>query len=255
MNINKIIIVDNLVDMKMKLNNIVLEYDVINFHNHPSELLLDIPYKSVWFCNEPPDEVLDGKELSKEEIDHVRKTITTVVVSDKKNAQRFQKVYGITPKIIPYGTDYEFWSNDEEDRRRWDNRGKFTIVHSAAIHRRKGQLETVKIFIELSKSIPNLKLYLAGMVMDGQYINEISKLARDAKVDPDSIIVTGMLTREELRSLYHSADVLLHPIGNQGGWLTPIDAMATGLPVVISKEANISDIILQNNLGYVEKKY
>lgn len=253
MQFNQLFIEDNYDGMRKKLNDILDNYDVVNFHNHPVELLLDRKFPSVWFCNEPSDDVLDGKKIDPVERQKVKDTISSVLVSDNKNAQRFNNTYGFAAKQIPYGTDWEFWSNDVPNRRRWKNDGYFTIVHSAAIHRRKNQMETVKTFVKLRETIPKIKLYLAGMVMDFEYLTEIVNYAKENKVPYEDIIVTGMMTREDLRSLFHSADILFHPIGNQGGWLTPLDAIATGLYPIVSEESNIAPILKKMYYGMVSK--
>lgn len=229
--------------------NIYSNYDVINFHNHPSELLLPNKYPSVWYCNEP-ETVLRLGYLPREEKIHVLNTISKVVVSDSRNASRFKLHYGIEPEIVPYGVDYEFWSKGREDRRYWRTEDRFTLLHVAMIHPLKRQLESVKMVANLKKEIPSIKLILAGLVTDAEYFSNISKYIQDNSLE-DNVEVVGMLRREFLRDLYSSCDLLLHPIKDQGGWLAPFEAMSSGLLVLVSTEANCSDIISENNIGLV----
>jgi len=45
--------------------------------------------------------------------------------------------------------------------------------------------------------------------------------------------------------------VIMHPIKDQGGWLTPFQAMSANKPVIISEEATCSSIFKKNTIGYI----
>ena len=205
-------------------------------------------------CNEPPDAVLDGNKVSDDEKKYVATNITKVVVADKFNAKRFKEVYGLDAKIIPYGVDYGFFSAGKADRWLWKNDGNFTILHSAWIHPRKNQLKSLEVVNKLKEKISNVKIILCGQI-DIQYAMVLAKYIKDNQLEDNVMIYNGFMDREKLRDLYKSVDVLLHPIGGQGGALTPFEAMCAGLPVVISKEAGCSKEIKTNELGYVTDDY
>lgn len=247
---NKFIFVNNLQELADKLASIYLEYNVINFYNHPTELMLGTKYPSVWYCNEPPDVVLDGNKLDDKDVKQVTDNIVSFVVADEFNAKRFKDVYSKDAKIIPYGVDYEFYSNGKADRWLWKTENSFAILHSAWIHPRKNQLKSLEVVKELKAKIPNVKLILCGQ-MDANYANVLAKYIQDNDLVDNVIIYNGFMNREKLRDLYKSVDVLIHPIKGQGGALTPFEAMCARLPVVISKEAGCADVIYKNNLGYV----
>ncbi len=237
-------------DLKEHFNKIFKDYDVINFHNHPTELLLEERYPSVWFCNEPPDYVLDNGFLPRKEKIKILNTISKVIVSDERNARRFKHFYSIDPEIIHYGIDYEFWKNGIEDRYYFDTLFKFAILHSGMIHPRKNQFRSVELVNNLKEEIKELKLILSGTIVHKDYFLEIQNYIIKNNLE-DLITFLGNVNRKTLRDLYKSVDVLIHPIKDQGGWLTPFEAMASGLPVIISTEANPSDIIKEKQIGIV----
>jgi len=237
-------------DLKEYFNKIFRDYDVINFHNHPSELLLEEKYPSVWFCNEPPDYVLDKGILPRKEKIRILNTISRVIVSDKRNARRFKHFYGIDPEIVHYGIDFEFWSNGQEDRYYFDTLYKFTILHSGMVHPRKNQFRSVLLLNNLKDKIKDLKLIFSGNIVHQKYFMDIQKYIEENNLQ-NKVKFLGGIDRRSLRDLYRSVDLLLHPIKDQGGWLTPFEAMASNLPVIISTEANPSDIIKENQIGIV----
>jgi glycosyltransferase involved in cell wall biosynthesis len=63
------------------------------------------------------------------------------------------------------------------------------------------------------------------------------------------------LNREELRDLYHAADVGLFPVGKQGGWLAPFEMLCSGNPIIVSGEMGASSIIKEKDLGTVTNDY
>jgi len=243
---SKIVFTRNFEEFK----DIYKNYDVINFYNHPVELLLPEKYPSVWYCNEPPDSVLDKRILPNEEKDQATKTISRFIVADKRNAKRFKDFYSIDPDIVPYGVDYEFWSSGKENKFLFETERRFSILQVGMIHPRKNQSASVLALLKLKDQIPNIKLLFAGLIVDQNYFNMIYKFIQENKLE-DQFQYIGNLDRKDLRDLYHSVDLLVHPIKDQGGWLSPFDAMASGLLVIISPEANPSEIIEENRIGIV----
>jgi len=237
-------------DLKREFQDIYKDYDVINFHNHPTELLLDKRYPSVWYCNEPPDYVLDHGFLPKEEKIKVINTISKVIVADNRNASRFKHYYGITPEVVHYGVDWNFWSKGEEDRHYFNTIYKFAILHSGMVHPRKNQLRSLQLVDNLKDQIKDIKLIFSGTIVHGQYFREMEEFIKEHNLE-ELVMFLGGIDRENLRDLYKSVDLLLHPIKDQGGWLTPFEAMSAQLPVIISSEANPSDLIAREKIGVV----
>ena len=190
--------------------------DVINVHNFPATLAVcpsDKPI--VWMCNEPPELFTNWWRKPIEAFNRCWARRMKVVVADKFNADRFESIYKVKPTIIPYGVDYSFWSQGER------NENGFTLLqvgHPELFD--KG----IEVFYKVREHIPKARL----------------------------IQMMGA-THEQIRGMYHTASVLIHPIGNQGGWLVPFEAMCAGLPVVVSSEFTGADMIRDNGLGCVTK--
>jgi len=171
-------------------------------------------------------------------------------VADKFNSRRFFDIYNVVPRIIPYGIDYEFFSQAEHN----PDREYFTVMQVGTISRYKNQIATIEAVGEAKKTIPNIRLWLIGNVSEVDYKNEVEQKIRDCGLAGD-VVFEPHVERGHLRYLYSKADVLLHPVKEQGGWLSPFEAISAGCPVIVSNELTCSDMIDNNELGLVARDY
>ncbi|MCG6552001.1 MAG: glycosyltransferase family 4 protein [Candidatus Magnetominusculus sp. LBB02] len=240
-------------------------FDIINFHNCPAEIAaLAASKPSVWLCNEPPEVFLGGshardsapKRLAKSifyALDKliVRRFVRNVVVADDFNAMRFKSLYGMTPQIIPYGINYDFFSTAPELIPK--NEGRFVVFQSGMFNPYKNQLKTLQTVASLRDKIPEIQLILAGF-QGGPYFEEVKKYINEHRLD-DIVSLTGHINRADLRQLYYAADMLIHPVKSQGGWLSPFEALSAETPVVVSTEMTAASLIQSNAIGTVTADY
>lgn len=228
------------------------DFDVINIHNTPCELL---PYtrklNTVWMCNEPPK--CDGREceVTEKEAVMVRNHIKKVVVADKFNHERFKKIYGMDSTINAYGIDYSFFekgTNSMTDKYHLQN--NFVVSQIAFIHPTKNQLRTIEIFRLIKETHKNAKLILAGP--ETEYKLEVQKKIVERGL-VDDVIFTGHVTREDVRDLYHASNAIIQPCLSQGSWLSVFEGMAAGKKVYVSEEMTAASFMNENNVGFVCK--
>jgi glycosyltransferase involved in cell wall biosynthesis len=242
------------------------EFDVINVHNYPADIAAwRCRRPVVWMCNEPPHvhvRVSDEKKYSLRWLViqsilafdrwSARRHIRQVVVADQYNQNRFQRLYGIKPRIIPYGIDCDFF-RDVERSSAQNPQHRFTVLQVGMLTPLKNQMESLKAIEVLKARIPTLKLVLAGMGEES-YMRTLKGYV-ESKGLQEHVEFTGHLNREQIRALFYEADALLHPVKPQGGWLTPFEAACAGLPIVVSPELTASDLITRKNLGIVTTRY
>lgn len=240
------------------------EFDVINVHNYPSEIaLFRNNGNTVWMCNEPPEAAWAGykpsllsslikKPLLAFDRFVVRRFVKKTVVSDEFNRTRFYRIYSVMPKIIHYGIDFEFFSQPLDNagvKDKWQLHNAFIVLHVGMLTQYKNQLESIKAIEALQDRIPDIKLILAGFG-DGGYEAELKNYVNKRGLK-DKVIFTGHITRNDVRGLYQTADVLLHPIKSQGGWLAPFEALCSGKIVIVSRDMTAADLIAKDNIGIV----
>lgn len=243
------------------------KYDVVNVHNFPAEYAI-FPFvkNTVWMCNEPPMQLYLMSNLKfptntvawmTKKFDKflVKNYIKYSIVADEFNAERFEKIYGIEPEIINYGIDYEFFSNGKRENveKKFDLKNNFVLIQVGTLTPLKNQMESIKVVEKLRGKIPNIKLLLVGW-SEKKYKYFLENYIREKKLDKH-IVFTGHLSREVIRDLYKACDVALFPIKSQGGWLSPFEALCTGIPIIVSPFITSSNIIEENGIGMVTDNF
>jgi len=229
-------------------NRYANSFDVINTHNFPTTWTVPNKKKVVWMCNEVPDlwhnehvpvllnQVLNTGRLIDRAI--VRSKQLTAVVPDSRCAQRFRHRYGLIPKVIPYGIDGKFFSQQVDA----EKSSKFCIIQPSMISPSKGQLEVLDAVRSLD----------ARVIFAGYYEPRhpyTLKLFLDSR--GRDITFTGHINKEGLRELYNTAHVAVFPGKGQGSWLGPFEALASGCPIIVSPNLSCSALIKQHQLGIV----
>jgi glycosyltransferase involved in cell wall biosynthesis len=236
------------------LHNAIIELqdsvDVINVHNFPSSLSLwGINKPVVYNCNEPA-EVFTSLSRKPVEWYHrywiARHVYSEAIVADEWQADRYERLYGSYPEIIPYGIDYDFFSQAGNNRvDTW-----FNVLQVGTISQYKHQMYSIQAVQRLQKTIPNIHLTLMGRA-DGQYGNQVMKYIMQNHIGDSLVTVIPHSSAEAVRDAYSRAHVLVHPVGRQGGWLTPFEAISAKLPVIVSGLFTAKELIQDNELGTV----
>ena len=67
----------------------------------------------------------------------------------------------------------------------------------------------------------------------------------------DNVVFLDFQAREVIRDLHHLADIVIHPVNEQGGWLTPFEALCASTPIIVSKRMTAASIISKEEIGIV----
>lgn len=249
----------NYMRLKEYVHNHYQEFDIVNAHNHPMELIL-WPKKQplVWSFNEPPYYVQTGDPLNPVEKDIIEKSVSIAVVANSKNEQIYKKLYNTPVVTNMYGIDVDFYSTNscitDKVRSLYGFTSKDYVISVVAwVHPHKRQRDALQAFIKIKKNIPNAKLLLAG-TKEAFEVEYLLQMARQARVDKD-VVFTGHIDRELIRDIYYSSDVILCPFQQQGGYLTVLESLCTGKPVVVSPDAMLAPELTDNKAGIVTNDY
>ncbi len=113
-------------------------------------------------------------------------------------------------------------------------KGKRYILLPGGLHYRKNADLVLKTWPILRERIPDLMLVIASH-NHPEYVPQAMSLG-------PSVMLTGFVEDEQLRALYHGAQVVWFPSRYEGFGLPVLEAMACGAPVVASNNTSIPEI-------------
>lgn len=117
--------------------------------------------------------------------------------------------------------------------------GKANILFVGTIEPRKNIGALLKAFAKIHQQIPH-SLIIAGKAYKGSA--EWMDLARKLKIE-DRVNWRGFVSEEELRGLYSQADLFVWPSVYEGWGFPPQEAMACGVPVIVSNGGALPEVV------------
>ncbi len=152
------------------------------------------------------------------------------------------KFYDRKPfEIIPNGVDTEVFYPEKRE-----SDGEFRILFVSRLIERKG----LQYIIPQLKQIQNntekkVKLIVVG---DGPYRENLEKIAEEHGVT-DMICFEGQKNKSEIVPYYQNADIFILPSAKEGMPNVVLEAMACGLPVVMTPCEGSKELVADN--GYI----
>jgi colanic acid/amylovoran biosynthesis glycosyltransferase len=135
--------------------------------------------------------------------------------------------------------------------------GAIRILHCATFREKKGHQYALRAFAEVKKIYPMLCLRFIG---DGPLLTPMKQLAKELQID-NSVEFLGTRTHQETIQELLNAHILLYPSvtaadgDTEGGVpVTIIEALATGMPVISSRHADIPEVVLHGRSGLLAEE-
>lgn len=180
----------------------------------------------------------------------VKTGIDKIIVLDERGQKRIKDYYNRDSQIVRLGINFNFFSKNLPDLNdKYLNRIKneFIIIQVGQLTYSKNQLCTVRAFQIVKSQINHAKLILVG---DGPLREEILAEIKDLNLQ-DSVELTGHTSEENLRTLYQKSHICSFPAVKQTYGLTPFEALAANTISVVSSDCGTSEVIQQENIGFV----
>jgi spore coat protein SA len=139
-------------------------------------------------------------------------------------------------------------------RRKYRLNGKFVVLFVGRLIPRKGIPLLIKaIRLLRQKDVPNSHLAIAGGTMRKGYKQELIALAKANHVP---VTFVGYIPHRQLHRTYWLGDCFVCPSQKHEAFgLVNVEAMASGLPVVVSNIGGISEIVQHKSNGLVVDRY
>jgi glycosyltransferase involved in cell wall biosynthesis len=132
--------------------------------------------------------------------------------------------------VIPYGLDTDIWPYTERPER-----DTFTVVQFGDLTIRKGPFEAVAAF---QRAFPTEKdVHLILKTQFGRLGRGGWPIIKDERIT----LVNETWSRAELVSWLHAADCFIWLSRGEGFGLPPVQAMLTGLPVVLTTNTGMAE--------------
>lgn len=149
--------------------------------------------------------------------------------------------------VIENGVDTERFTPKKEQPVSDDHKDAETgwrLLAVGRLIRRKGLQQVIPQLKEIEKKVGEpVTLTIVG---DGPYRGELEELVKRYGVQ-EQVIFTGHKDREELPDIYREADVFICPSVREGMPNTVLEAMASGLPIVMRENCQGAEELVRGN--------
>jgi glycosyltransferase involved in cell wall biosynthesis len=157
---------------------------------------------------------------------------------------RLRSEFGVEAELVANGVDVERFRPARDDDERAAARaaaglnGELAILTVGGIEPRKGSLTLLRAFAAARSALPERHpvLLVAGGATLFDHRDEIGRfhaLREDLGLDGE-VRVLGPVSDAQLEGLYRAADVFALPSVKEGFGLAVLEALAAGLPAVVS---------------------
>lgn len=128
-----------------------------------------------------------------------------------------------------------------------ESEDKKIVLGVGQLQFRKG----IEDFIETAKSLPDVNFYWVGSRPFGLFTSNVRKMNQLITAAPANVHFIQQIAFEEMPNLYAAADAFLFPSFQENCPLAPLEAAATGIPVIFRK---LKEYELLYNAPYLKAK-
>lgn len=151
---------------------------------------------------------------------------------------------------IPIPLQLNRWPQIDPQKRRIAVNAQPSILFLSRLHPKKN----VHLVVEALARIKQLGIHKPRLILAGEgkpsYIDLLRRIAKDMNVD-DCIEWKGFVTGTEKEKLLTAADVFVLPSQDENFGVAVAEAMAYGIPVIVSRDVDLAPLIQQYEAGLV----
>lgn len=222
-------IMDELKTMDVKINTAYTGQDIALLYHAPYSLIkLESPYRIIYTMFES-DKIPDDWHSYLESAD-------LILVPSRWCASVFKKA-GFDTKVVPLGYNDKIYKFKERINKRV-NKQTFNFLHYNAFNIRKGFPEVFKAFTQEFDKTEPVKMIFKTTQRPEQIPPPFNNLEGNY---PNIEVITGSIPQRDMQSLMERSDCFVFPSRGEGFGMTPLEAMATGMPTIVPNAHGISE--------------
>ena len=187
------------------------------------------------------------------------------IANSHATKEDFESRYSPPPEwaceVVHWGVDTEMFrpldnESTEDTNKSIEIRDRFgvrspdskLVLAVGRLAARKGYGTLIRGFSAFNREMPDSKLVIVGR---GHLKKRLMKLARSLQVE-ENVKIESSLSFIELAQLYRSSDLVVYPSFYEGQGLIPLEAMASGVPVVTVDHGPLPEMV-DNSVGALFK--
>lgn len=146
--------------------------------------------------------------------------------------------------ITPEGSESGFRAHSDQEKRAIKTRLNLPERYLLFVSRweeYKGLPALLEAYEQLVKKFPDLGLVICGQ--PDKQNPQIAGLVEAAKRQSRKIITPGFVSDEDLSAIYSAASVYVHPSWYEGFGIMILEAFASGVPVVTSRNSSLPEVV------------
>ena len=174
---------------------------------------------------------------------------STFFTSDANITKNKAVDYGMNPEktiVFPWGIDLEHFDVSTSKR---ENVQTFTIFCNRSWETRYGVDVLARAFVKVTQQNENVDLILLGGGSQGNLIRQI--LNNGGVLD--RVTFGGQISQTDLPRWYHMADLYISPSHVDGSSVSLMEALACGLPCLVSDIPANKEWVIENENGWLFK--
>lgn len=196
----------------------------ILFHNPYSIMQIESPYRIIYT-------MFESTKIPEDWHDYLTEA-DEVIVPSKWCQEVFAKS-GIEAKVIPLGYDDTIFKYQPRENKRKKHE-PFTFLHYNAFNLRKGFTETFKAFVKAFEPTEPVRMIFKTTL-------DTPPIPIRKEKYPNIEVITGKCSEEELANICYRSDCFVFPSRGEGFGMTPLEAMATGIPAIVPNAHGITE--------------
>ena len=170
--------------------------------------------KIIAISDQTKKDIINQFNISENKVEVVYLNVDPIYSQTKFNSDRIEKKYGISGNFILYVGNFNPHKNVS------------TLIHA---------------YSDLPEEIKQQYHLVIGGRKDSN-CSELAKLVKVLRID-DNVTFPGFIQENELPAIYSASSLFVFPSLYEGFGLPPLEAMASGTPVIVSNAGSLPEVV------------